>query len=78
MIVVMSKKGTSAENWKTLFASFQTEKLRALAGPLDRKNTFLCFTYGTGKLEIDLRQKTEEMVCVKDVYPAAQSDWVPV
>lgn len=40
------------------------------------KNTFLCFTYGTGKVEIDQRQKTEKMVCVKDVYTAAQGVWV--
>lgn len=52
----------------------QVCKLRTLAGPLYGKNTFFCFTYGTGKVEIDLRQNTEKMVCVKDVYPAAQGD----
>lgn len=46
----------------------QVCKLRALSGPLYGKITFLCFTCGTGKVEIDLRQKTEKMVCVKDVY----------
>lgn len=56
----------------------QVCRWRALAGLLYGKNTFLCFTYGTGKVEIDLRQKTEKSVCVKDVCTAAQGVWVPV
>lgn len=52
----------------------QVFKLRALAGPLYVKTSFLCFTYGTEKVGIDLRQKTEKMVFVKGVYTAAQGD----
>lgn len=67
--IVMSEKGTPVKRWKRFL---QVCKLRALAAPLYGKITFLCFTYGTGKVEI------ENMVCVKDVYTAAKGDWVPV
>lgn len=42
------------------------------------KSPFSVFTYGTGKVEIDLGQKTEKMACVKDVCTAAKGGWVPV
>lgn len=69
VVVVTSEKGSPVKSWETSLCKFAN---RALAGPLYGKNTFLCFTYRTGKVEIDLRHKTE--VCVKDVYTTAQAD----